>query len=137
MQYEKYEKALECYTKACELEPLEIHNLIGMINTYIAMGDLDNAKKYLDECAKIDEYDLEYLNAMAHYKFDCEQFEEAINYWDKSLKIDDEQVEVWIFKALTFGLLNNEEELDKCLNKVAEIDPMIILAIDDIIDNEF
>ena len=137
LQYEKYEKALECYTKACELEPLEIHNLIGMINTYIAMGDLDNAKKYLDEYAKIDEYDLEYLNAMAQYKLNCEQLEEAINYWDKSLKIDDEQAEVWIFKALTFGLLNNEEELDKCLNKAAEIDPMIILAIDDIIDNEF
>lgn len=136
LEYENYEKALECYNKACELDPLEIHNIIGKSNVYLGMGDIKNTEKCLKKAEMIDDEDDEYLEAMAHFMFSQEKFDESIKYWDKRLEYDDEYAAAWIFKAFSYIALGMEKEADDCIEKACDIDPMSINMLEDFVSDD-
>ena len=73
---------------------------------------------------------------MAHFRFSQEKFEEALQYWDKCLKYDDERADAWIFKALTYVALDMEEEADNCIEKACDIDPMSIMMLEDLMSDD-
>lgn len=136
LEDEKYENALECYDKAIELAPDEVHPILGKANVYMSMADLDNAGKYFELARGIDENDVEYLTNYGHFMLIQQRFDEAIESWDKCLKIDKNLSMIWIYKALAYGGLENDEMMEECIEKACEIDPMAIFALDDFADDE-
>ena len=133
LQNGKYQKALDSYDKACQLE-LNVHNIIGKVNVYIEVDDFENAEKCLNKAGEIDDEDMEYLMAKAQLLMNQQHLEESIIYWDKCLEIDDEFAQAWFFKGLTYGLLDNDDEFEYCIDKACELDPMIVFAFDNLIE---
>lgn len=135
LENEEEEKALKCYEKACELNPDDIHPIVGKANTYMALADFENAQKYFDMASKIDENDIEYLTNYGHFMLLQQKFNEAIESWDKCLKIDEDLPMLWLFKSMAYVGLENDEMFEKCINKACELDPMMIFALDDLMDD--
>ena len=134
-QEENYETAIECYDKACELEE-NVHNYVALSNVYIDLNDLVNAEKCLQKASKIDDEDTEYLTAMGHFMMYQEELEESLSYWDKILEIDPDQAEIWLFKSMVYLMMNNEFDAERCIDKAVEIDPMSILAFEELFEDD-
>ena len=132
VQNEQYNEAIESYNKALELE-YNIHNIVGLANVYMDMADFPNTEKYLDKASEIDECNLEYLYAMAHFRTSEDRLEEALKYWDKILEVDPQRADAWVFKSMVYLMLNNEFEASKCVEKALDIDP----NIDEVFNNLF
>lgn len=134
LENEKYDKALECYDKACKLAPGHIHPIIGKANVFIGKEDFETAETYLNEASQIDDEDLEYLDAMAGFMLAQERHEDAIAYWDKSLEINDENPMIWLQKAISHAMIDEDEEFERCMDKAVEIDPGIMYAVEDLMN---
>jgi len=68
---------------------------------------------------KAKEFFLEGLNFNAQYN----QFEEAIECYDKALALDPQNAGVWVLKGSTFEGLGRNDEAAECYKNTAEIDP--------------
>ena len=108
---------------------------MGKVNVCIAREDLDLAQKYLDDASKIDDEDLEYLMGAAQFALNKKDFEKSNEYWDKCIEIDDENPMFWVYKAFNYGLLENEDKFEECINKACEIDPMVIPLIEELMED--
>lgn len=53
--------------------------------------------------------------------------EKAIIYYDKCLSIDDEHVEALLFKAIACAPLEKEKEMEECIEKISQINPLLEL----------
>ena len=134
-QIDQYEKALECYDKACKLEE-NVHNYVAMSNVYVDINDLVNAEECLKKAGEIDGEDIEYLTAMGHLMMYLEELDESLRYWDKILKIDSNQAEIWLFKGIVYLMKGNEDDAIECIDNAAEIDPMSILAFEELLEDD-
>ncbi len=135
IENEKYDEALKCYDKAQELSPDDIHPIIGKVNACIAKEDFNTAQKYLDEAAAIDDEDVEYLSTAAQLEMNKHNYEKAIEYWDKCIEIEDDNPLYWVYKGFMYGMMDEEDKLDECLEKAIEIDPMIMFALEEVMDD--
>lgn len=135
LEDEKEDEALKCYDKAMELAPGEVHPVIGKVKAYFALGDLENAKKFLDIAREFDDEDFEYLSEQGNYYLFTDNCEEAIKYFDKCLERDDDFGRIWLSKALALMQLGDEKNAEKCIEKVSEINPMLLMSLEDIFDD--
>ncbi len=134
-QIDQYEKALECYNNACSLEE-NVHNYVAMSNVYVDINDFVNAEECLKKAGEIDGEDIEYLTAMGHLMMYLEELDESLWYWDKILKIDSNQAEIWLFKGIVNLMMDNEKDAIDCIEKANEIDPMSILAFEELLEDD-
>ena len=95
------------------------------------MNDIKNAEKMLNEAEKIDENDVEFLCEKGNFLLSQDKLSEAVEYYDKCLEIDDEYVEALLFKAMACANLNREKEMEKCLDKIIEINPLLLMELDE------
>ena len=130
-----YKQALKCYDKAIELDSEDIDYYIYKSKTYIELEDYENAEKMLDIAEKIDGENPELLCEKGKYLLLQEKPEEALIYYDKCLSIDDEYEEALLFKALDCSVLDMEEEADKCIEKLAEINPLLLYSLDQLFED--
>ena len=135
LQMEEYGKSLECYKKAYALDSGNIHNIVCLANVYVELYDFPKADKYFSLASKIDDTDEEYLTAMAHYMMYQERLDESIGYWDELLDINPDKAEVWLYKAMTYMMMNNVVDATWCIKKASEIDPDILDLFEDEISN--
>ena len=59
----------------------------------------------------------------------------AIEYFDKSLEIDDSLAQIWLYKALMHLMNDDEEGFDRSLEKAVELDPEMMLTVNKVMDN--
>jgi tetratricopeptide (TPR) repeat protein len=133
--YEKYDEALKCYDRAIEISPEEIGAFMAKARIYMEMDDLKNAERIFDEAEKIDAESIMFLCEKGNFYFYQERLAEAIQYYDKCLKIDDENSEALLFKAVACGMLNQEKEMEKCLEKIMEVNPLLLMELDEYLRN--
>lgn len=128
------EKAEHCYLKAIEINPDDVDSIVGMADVYVAKEDLDTAGNYFKKAREIDENNIKYLTDYGHFMLIQMNFDKAIESWDKCLEIDAEQPLLWMYKAIAYTGLENDKMVDECVEKACEIDPMVIFAFDDLMD---
>ena len=136
LECDEDEKALECYDKALELKPNEIHPLIGKSNVYMIRKDLKSAKECFDLAREIDENDLEYLMNYGHFMIMQKKYEKALEIWDHCLEIEKNIADIWVYKAMAYMGLENEEMVEKCINQAYAINPRIMNSINGVINTE-
>lgn len=135
LKQNNYEQALECYDKAIEIDPEDISYYIGKAHIYIEMDDYESAEKIFDEAEKINAENLELLVEKGNFLLLQQKITEAKNYYDKCLEIDDEFIEALLFKATVCAQLNQEKEMEKCLNKIIEINPGLLFELDNLLND--
>ena len=55
-------------------------------------------------------------------------------YWDKCIEIDDENPLYWVHKAFNYGMWGKDDEFGECLDKAADMDPMIMYLVEDFME---
>ncbi|MBR0272088.1 MAG: tetratricopeptide repeat protein [Methanobrevibacter sp.] len=131
----KYKKALKCYDKAIELDDEDVDYYIYKSNVYIELKDYENAEKMLDTAEKIDNENLEVLCEKGNYLLQTSKPEEALIYYDKCLSIDDEYEKALLFKAVACSALGLDKEIDKCIEKLAEVNPLLLYSLDQLFED--
>lgn len=126
----KYKKALKCFDKAIELDYEDIIHHINKIHVYRELDDDENIKKVLDIAEKIDSESPVFLCEKGNYFLSKMESEKAIIYYDKCLSIDDEYVEALLLKAIACAPLKKEKEMEECIEKISQINPLLLLELD-------
>lgn len=135
LEQNKHEKALECYDKCIEIDNHDIDYYILKAHVYIDLKDYKNAEKVFNEAEKINGENLELLCEKGNLLLFQKKLNEALIYYDKCLEIDDEFIMGLLFKAAVCAQLKQDEEVEKCLNKIAEINPAFLFELDNILQD--
>ena len=125
------DKVVECYDKAIEVDPSMMDAVLGKTNYYLGIKDAESAQKCMDMADQVDKNDMVYLTTYGETLFAQEKFNEAIECWDKCLDIDSDFALAWILKSFAYSALNDEKMFDLCITRAAEIDPLILLTLDE------
>ena len=120
---DSYDKAVESYTAAVNLDPKSIDARRKLGEAYANYGETALA---LDEFAKIIEIDPDYSHAHNYRGFlynNQEKWEEAAREYESSLKIDPDNLYTLNHLGLMYNMMNRTEDAKNVLQKAVELDP--------------
>ena len=105
-----YEKAVEDYTKALELEPDHTNALYYRGDSYQALGDDENALLDYQRVLELDEQDVDAHYGIGQILFDQGDLEGAVERYAIATDLDPEWSSPLNGLCWTYGLLNRPEE---------------------------
>ncbi|WP_135605447.1 tetratricopeptide repeat protein [Methanococcoides sp. NM1] len=139
----EYDKALEYFDKALEINPdyVDAWNNKGL--TLNKLNEFENASESFDKALDINPDDADLWNNkgntiknLANYNSDytrtvttyakmqvINQYKESITYFDKALEIEPNHADAWNNKGLTLDKLNEFENASESFDKALEINP--------------
>lgn len=132
----KYQKALECYDNSIKLNSRDVYPVIGKAKIYMELEDYENAEKYFKMAGEIDDTDLEYLTEIGKFMLFKQDYDEAIYYFDRCLRFDNGLSFVWMFKAMALNQLGKTDEMQRCIDRAYELDPLIQSKFDNFFQND-
>ena len=104
-------------------DQLNIEKALFFINN----NKIDKAIDCLNKVSKKCHDDLRYLLAMGQIKFDQNDYDKSLEYFDKCLEIDDEFEPALLFKIIIYGSFKNDDDtFEDSLNKLHQINPEAI-----------
>ena len=119
----KYEKAIECFTKAIDLEPNDAFAWKGKGMAFSDSGKYEEAVKCFDESTKLDPDDMDvwYRKGWAlHY---LGKYEESIKCYDEVIDLEPNNTGAWTCKGIMLDYLGKYEESIKCYDEAIDQDP--------------
>src|SRR6478609_9243427 len=119
-----FDKALELYQQAIELEPNNPDALVDLGNTYNALGKFDKAENCYIETLKLDPDNWRALHNLGNlYKNIKKEYGKAIQYYEKSLKTSIKPYMPLNGIGLTYSILDNIEKAELYLQKAIDSNP--------------
>jgi Tfp pilus assembly protein PilF len=143
---EKYQEAMKSYQKAWEIDPnpkytSAVSRLLGMIAGYIekkekgyepeAIDIHEKIQKNVDSATKNAEIEIADVGSLTREGKDLDNLgkhNEAIEYFDKAIKIDPNYADAWNNKGVALKNLGKHNEAIECYDKAIKIDPNYALA---------
>lgn len=115
------EDALEQYKLCLEIfDNIDIHKNIGI--TYYYMEEYEKAKEYLNNHLKLVSADATTLQMLGHCYFDQAEYNEAIEYYTRSLQIR-EDANIYNFIGVAYSHMRDFESALEPFEKAVELDP--------------
>ncbi|MFX1396842.1 MAG: tetratricopeptide repeat protein [Promethearchaeota archaeon] len=115
-------------------------NLEKLVNFYLKLGKHDIGLRILNDSLEVykelaaqnpEKFDSNVVtiqNTIGQIFYNMERFKDAIERFDKALKIDPEYIEAWGNKGAALAFLNKYNEAAECYDKSLEIDPNFSVA---------
>jgi len=107
---EKYEEALELYTKYLKKDPSDLESWSGKSETLQDLERMNESLQACEEGLKIDSTDFDLLSQKASVLFDLKRYEEALSIYENTTLMKPSDDNEWYNKACVLSLLNNKEE---------------------------
>ena len=115
----KNEEAIKTFKKGLLVDPLSLDLRVNLANTYKAARDFDTAEENYKKILDINANHILTLLNYGNLKSELNMEHEAINFYNKALKIDDNNYTTHFNKAFTLQAIGNFEEAifhaKKCL----------------------
>ena len=138
----KYEKAIECFTKAIDLEPNDAFAWKGKGMAFSDSGKYEEAVKCFDESTKLDPDDMDVWYRKGWTLHYLGKYEESIKCYDEAIDQDPTNASIWFNKGSTLsrksrmhtlhltdsGPSLSLEEANKCYDEALKLDPTNMLA---------
>jgi len=123
----KYQNALDHYKKASLVAPYSIEAKLGIMRTYLAAGDYDNALKVGDVILKIDYYNFygNYYDVVALIA--KKQYDTALKLTDKMLSLYPTSV-LYLVELGKIYYVKDKNKAKKIFEDVLILDPNNIVA---------
>ena len=124
----EYEKALEAYAKALELDPEYVYAYNGRGNAYKALGEYEKAVSDYDRALELDpEYVYAYNGRGNAYKA-LGKYEKAVSDYDRALELDPEYVYAYNGRGNAYKALGEYERAMSDYDRALELDPEHVKA---------
>ena len=118
-----YKNAIKCYDAALNMPPMLVKNSEIWQKKAEAFKKLNKEKKS-EECSKkSQEYSAIESLQQGVILYNLEKFEEAIDFFDKTIKSSPKNEEAWGNKGLSLLKLGKFEQSIFCFDKILEINP--------------
>ncbi|HPZ08848.1 MAG TPA: tetratricopeptide repeat protein [Candidatus Eremiobacteraeota bacterium] len=117
-----YEKALDCFTKAIELDH---HNIYALNEMGMALGQLEHyekANKCFDEILEIDPNYTNAWNNKGWLLLRQKKYNDAINYFNKALEFDPKNKFAWYNRGLTLFYQGKYDQAIKDFDNTLKVD---------------
>jgi len=119
----EYEKSLEAFKNALEIDPENIPTLNAMGMMYKERGHFEKALELFEEVLKIDPENLHTLNAIGELLGDKRRFEEAERYFKKILEIDPYNIKTLVSTGVMQNKKGNPDKAEALLREVLTLHP--------------
>jgi tetratricopeptide (TPR) repeat protein len=132
----RYDEALDCYETAMQANPdndcARRNAIWGWYEQGNRLMDTDNAEaiRCYDRVLDLSPTHHQALRNKGLVLYHQNQLEEAVDYFNKSLKFVPVDVPVWCNEAFALTLLGRQEEALRCCDKALDIDPLDHTATD-------
>ena len=129
------EKAIACYDKALEMNP---GNMDAWYNKGIVLenrGDIQAALHCFRKVLEIDPYDVKTIKLTIKWRHEADhldrlgRYNEAVDYYDRVLKVNPVDFDAWFNKGLTLEQMSQSEKALNCHNKILESNPKDVGAL--------
>lgn len=126
----KYEESLECHDHVLSIDHNNVRALIGKASTLSELGNDKKALKYLNKALIIESDNISALIIKADILGrSMNEFEEAIRFYDKALKINPKYKHALNNKSVCLNELGKFNESLEYSNKVLEMDSNYVTAL--------
>ena len=117
---QQYDKALEFLSKAYNNSPIAARwNVASLSNTYLKIGDKENADRYLQELLNRDSSGEPHLNLfLADIYLERNERGKALDYLEKGVAQSDFGFAIFLSLIPNFRALNNESRFQEILKKI-------------------
>ena len=113
----EYEKALEAYAKALELDPEYVYAYNGRGNAYKALGEYEKAVSDYDRALELDPEHVNAYNGRGNAYQALGEYEKAVSDYDRALELDPE-----------YEALGEDEKAMSDYDRALELDPEYVYA---------
>jgi len=113
-----YDKAIEEFNKALQLDPNDGYALQGLANTYINLEDYENAIKYLSKYASFFPHDANPYHSIGNVYFKMGRLDQALENYKKALSIKANFHPSYFRIAFVYALKEDYNEAIKWLNEL-------------------
>lgn len=120
-----YDKALEYYDHVCSLNEDKMTPFVEKAQVYIKLNDYDNADKVFDEIHEKFGDSLDYFNEKASYLMYKKDYEKSLEFWNKSIKLDNNEYKSLLARSFVLSKLGRDEDSQNDFDKALEIYPII------------
>jgi tetratricopeptide (TPR) repeat protein len=119
----KYDKAMNCYDKALEIDYKNFNALNNKGYAFMTIGDFIKAQKYFDKALKIEpENPLVLYNKGLFYEKKAE-YKEALKWYNKLLKIKPNHTNALNAKGRILNEIDKEDEAILVFDQVLDVNP--------------
>ena len=118
-----YDKAIEEFNKALQLDPNDGYALQGLANTYINSEDYENALKYLSKYASFFPHDAKPYNSIGTVYFKMGRLDQALENYKKALSIKSNFHPSYFRIASVYALKEDYNEAIRWLNELISLYP--------------
>ncbi len=120
-QEKALQEALEQY-KICKqnFDNIDIHKEMGI--TYYYLEEYEKAKEYLYNHLKLVAGDVTTLQMLGHCHFEVEEFEDAIEYYSRSLELK-EDANIYNYIGVAYSHMRDFENALEPFERAVELDP--------------
>jgi len=119
----KFDKAIECYQKALEINPRFSNAWFGMGATYFDLKLFKKAIICYKKTLKIDPKHFKAWNDLGCVYSEMKLTQKALKYYEKSIKIEPNQVNAWNNMGILFIKIGLNNKAFECYKKAIEVDP--------------
>ena len=124
----EYEKALEAYAKALELDPEYVYAYNGRGNAYQALGEYEKAVSDYDRALELDPEHVNAYNGRGNTYKALGEYEKAVSDYDRALELDPEYVYAYNGRGNAYQALGEYEKAVSDYDRALELDPEYVNA---------
>ena len=124
----EYEKALEAYAKALELDPEYVYAYNGRGNAYKALGEYEKAVSDYDRALELDPEHVNAYNGRGNTYQALGEYEKAVSDYDRVLELDPEYVHAYNGRGNTYQALGEYEKAVSDYDKAIGLDPEYVIG---------
>lgn len=123
LQDGEYEKAVEAFMKAVEMEPEDAVGYINLGNVFASLGDSDKAEPFFQKAITLDAEAGTAYYGLANLYYNKERFEEASKLYEMALRKGVEEADVYFMLGKSLERSDNTKLALPYLQRAAELSP--------------
>ena len=120
---QEFDKALECYDKALEIDPNMHQAISNKAFCLMLTNKLGEAYTLYKRVVELSPDFLQGWYHLGYISINKKNYVEALSYLDKAIELNDEYYLAWFAKYHALMQLKRTDEADRCLKKAVDLNP--------------
>ena len=116
LENQQFDLASQYFSKVLQLDPVNVHALVGLGKCYLEAGDTTTAKQYFQEAINVDSTQFEGYQALAQYYLQKGEYRKALKIFELAKKYLTYDSRVYAWLGVVYMLLHNDAVAHRYFN---------------------